>query len=356
MQHFIGLRPEAPLHGGDGAVHPDSGAVVTKPPATWPAQGRVEFKGVVLRYGRRGAARGSGSDLSDAALKGVSFVAEAGKRLAIVGRSGAGKSSLVKALVRLTEPSAGAVLIDGVDVGTIGLRDLRSKLSIIPQVCRVLQHGRAASASFLTWVRAHSSLTVHQEPVLFQGTIRSNLAPASEEATAATSDADVWAALERVGMRSAVSAMPGQLSARVTENGNNLSVGQRQLLCLARALLRRAKVLVMDEATASVDSASDALIQQTVREAFQGCTVITVAHRLQTIIDYDTVVVMGAGRVVETGPPARLLADPDGAFTQMVAQTGRESAAWLGEAAARARLARQRAAAGELAPRGTCAA
>ena len=158
-----------------------------------------------------------------------------------------------------------------------------------------------------------------------------------------TSDADVWAALERVGMHTAVSAMPGQLSARVTENGNNLSVGQRQLLCLARALLRRARVLIMDEATASVDSASDALIQKTVREAFKGCTVITVAHRLQTIIDYDTVVVMGSGRVLEFGSPAQLLRNTDGAFGQMVAQTGRESAAWLGDAAARAHAARDSA-------------
>ena len=137
MQHFISLQPEAPLHGGAGAQHPVTGKPVVQPPAAWPTRGRVEFKNVVLRYGRRGEARGSGSDMSDAALKGVSFVAEAGQRLAVVGRSGAGKSSLVKALVRLTEPSSGAVLIDGVDVGAIGLRDLRSKLSIIPQVCLV---------------------------------------------------------------------------------------------------------------------------------------------------------------------------------------------------------------------------
>ena len=193
------------------------------------------------------------------------------------------------ALFRLIEPSAGSVTIDGINTVTIGLHKLRSKLTIIPQ-----------------------------DPVLFQGTLRFNLDPFSSH-----TDSDLWTALERSHLRSFVEEQLNLgLESQVHEGGSNFSVGQRQLVCLARALLRSTKILILDEATASVDNETDRLIQETISSAFRGATVITVAHRLETIIDYDRVAVFSDGRLIEVGRPADLLNDEGAEFRGLARDAG----------------------------------
>ncbi|KAI9002587.1 hypothetical protein DFJ74DRAFT_696267 [Hyaloraphidium curvatum] len=259
-----------------------------RPPPSWPDAGRIEFKGLEMRYR---------PDLP-LVLKGVSFVVEAGKRIGIVGRTGAGKSSIMQALFRLIEPSAGSIVIDGVDIGKIGLEDLRSRLAIIPQ-----------------------------EAFVYSSTIRENLDAFNEY-----TDDEVWDCLKHSGdLAATVAADPLKLEMQIAENGDNLSAGQRQLLCLARAMLRRSRVVVMDEATASVDLATDDFIQQTIRtnERFKGRTVLTIAHRLNTVVDYDRIVVMGNGEVIEFGTPAELVQKPNGVLLGMINETGRANAAAL---------------------------
>lgn len=211
-------------------------------------------------------------------------------QVGIVGRTGAGKSSLISVLFRLIEPH-GEVVIDNIDTQIVGLHELRSKISIIPQ-----------------------------DPILFSGTIRQNLDPFSKYA-----DYQLWNCLKDANLAAAVKIMPGGLDASVSEGGSNLSVGQRQLLCLARALLKRNKILVLDEATANVDLETDALIQEAIRTKFNDCTVLTVAHRLNTIIDMDRVLVLDAGKVVEYDEPFILLTEkPNGYFTGMIKETGEQ--------------------------------
>ncbi|XP_075728231.1 ATP-binding cassette sub-family C member 4 isoform X6 [Rhipicephalus microplus] len=218
---------------------------------------------------------------------GVRQSAEIESQIGVVGRTGAGKSSIIAALFRMTEPD-GAILIDGIDIRFIGLHDLRRKISIIPQ-----------------------------DPVLFTGPIRRNLDPFSEH-----SDAELWKALEEVRLKASIEDLPGGLSTEVCEGGGNFSVGQRQLICLARAVLRQNKILVMDEATANVDPRTDALIQRTIRENFASCTVFTIAHRLHTIMDSDRVIVLDAGRIVEFDEPYKLMKSECSQFTSMVQNTG----------------------------------
>ncbi|XP_049775390.1 ATP-binding cassette sub-family C member 4-like [Schistocerca cancellata] len=244
-----------------------------KPPKGWPSSGAVVFQDVTLRYG---------ADVPPV-LKAVNFSIAPTHKVGIVGRTGAGKSSLISALFRLA-PIEGAVLLDDIDTQTIGLHDLRRHISIIPQ-----------------------------EPVLFSASMRFNLDPFQE-----FDDAKLWEALEEVELKHAVDSLDSQ----VTEGGGNLSVGQRQLVCLARAILRNNKVLVLDEATANVDTETDALIQQTIRRKFHDCTVLTIAHRLNTIMDSDRILVMDAGQVAEYGTPHELLMWPEGFLTAMVKQTG----------------------------------
>ncbi|OQV23734.1 Multidrug resistance-associated protein 9 [Hypsibius exemplaris] len=240
----------------------------------WPLLGRVVMERVVLRYD---------ATLS-AALKGISFVAEPGQRIGIVGRTGSGKSSLAAALFRLVEIESGQIQIDGVDTRSVNLITLRSRLSIIPQ-----------------------------DPVLFAGSLRYNLDPFEKY-----TEVDIWDALSRVNLHHMVKALEGGLDFKVTQNGCNFSVGERQLICMARALLRRSRILFMDEATASIDSRTDSLLQETIRTAFHNCTMLTVAHRLNTVIHYDKILVIADGRVVEFGSPFELMNNSDGVFCQMV--------------------------------------
>ncbi|KAJ5665160.1 uncharacterized protein N7477_007608 [Penicillium maclennaniae] len=279
-----------------------------RPTTEWPSEGAVEFKGYTTRYR---------PDL-DPVLKEISFSVKPGEKVGIVGRTGAGKSSLALALFRGLEAEKGQIMIDGVDIGAIGLRDLREAITIVPQ-----------------------------DPTLFTGTIRSNLDPFG-----LFSDAEIFTAIRRVHLigsgisgattpatSSTFTAVEGNgmngstltvadnknifhnLDSLVSESGSNLSQGQRQLLCLARALLKKPRVLMMDEATASIDYATDAKIQETLRELHDS-TIITIAHRLQTIIDYDKVLVLDHGRVIEFDHPWILINKEDGLFRSMCDNSG----------------------------------
>ncbi|XP_063224304.1 ATP-binding cassette sub-family C member 4-like [Bacillus rossius redtenbacheri] len=255
-----------------------------KPPQEWPSQGRIEFRSVYLAYAAE----------EPAVLKNLNFTISPSEKVGIVGRTGAGKSSLIAALFRLTGVE-GSVLIDGVDTSTIGLHDLRGKLSIIPQ-----------------------------EPVLFSGPLRKNLDPFDQY-----SDAVLWSALGEVELKEVVKDLPAGLNHKMAEGGSNFSVGQRQLVCLARAIVRNNKILVMDEATANIDPRTDALIQETVRRKFADCTVLTIAHRLLTVMDSDRILVMDAGRVMEFDQPHILLQNRSGFLWSMVQETGKAMAETL---------------------------
>ena len=266
----------------------------------WPARGRVELRGVDVRY----------RENLPLVLHGVSFVAQAGHTVGIVGRTGSGKTSLSLALFRVLELAAGSILIDGVDIARVNVHQLRRRLAIIPQ-----------------------------DPSLWSGSLRYNLDLFSEH-----SDAEIFDALERVGLAAFARAQPGQLAMEVREGGANLSAGQRQLVCLARALLRGARVVLLDEATSSLDAGSDAVVQRTLREHMRGVTVLVVAHRLETIADCDRVLALDDGRVAEFDAPAALLglAPPlepprpqgrHGVFRGLVDATGANVAAELGAVA-----------------------
>uniref|UniRef100_A0A672J2V8 ATP-binding cassette, sub-family C (CFTR/MRP), member 6b, tandem duplicate 1 n=1 Tax=Salarias fasciatus TaxID=181472 RepID=A0A672J2V8_SALFA len=232
---------------------------------------------------------GEGQPEESVGATGTGSDENAGLQVGIVGRTGAGKSSLALGIFRILEPANGRILIDGRDISQIGLHQLRSRISIIPQ-----------------------------DPVLFSGSLRMNLDPFEN-----CSDEDLWRALDLAHMKSFVSGLPQKLDHECSEGGENLSLGQRQLLCLARALLRKSRILVLDEATAAVDLNTDQLIQSTIRTQFRDCTVLTIAHRLHTILDYSRVMVMERGSVVEMDSPAQLLR-LQGVFYQMCVEAGLE--------------------------------
>jgi ABC-type multidrug transport system fused ATPase/permease subunit len=293
-------------------------------PAAWPTDGRLEVRDLAVGYA---------PDLPSV-LKGVSFSVDRNERIGIIGRTGSGKSSLTLALFRFLEAREGSIHIDGIDISKIKLHDLRSRIAIIPQ-----------------------------DPVLFSGTIRSNLDPFDEH-----TDQELRDALERVhlldsevtsgGTSGAVSTLEGtlgdevvesssnssqtkplggdskskkkntnpfaSLNSPISESGLNLSQGQRQLLCLARAIVARPKIMILDEATSAVDKTTDALIQRSIREEFQDSTLLVIAHRLSTIVDFDRILVLGAGAVVEYGAPWELLEgeEKEGGFMGMVESSG----------------------------------
>ncbi|KAK6580866.1 hypothetical protein PZA11_006354 [Diplocarpon coronariae] len=287
------------------------------PPAAWPSEGRLEVSNLVVGYAPE----------LPPVLKGLSFSVARNERIGVVGRTGAGKSSLTLALFRFLEASEGSIYIDGLDISKIKLQALRSRLAIIPQ-----------------------------DPVLFSGTVRSNLDAFDEH-----SDSELRDALQRVHLISASNSEPlaasgttsrpsrscnqrqtsglsphqnqnpspnqnanpfGSLLSPISEGGLNLSQGQRQLLCLARAIVSRPKIMVLDEATSAVDMATDALIQHSIRAEFGDSTLLVIAHRLSTIADFDKILVMGDGRVEEFGSPRELFANERGVFRAMVQQSG----------------------------------
>lgn len=267
IREYTTMKNEAP------AENPGSPS-----PPEWPAKGEVRFSHYSTRY-REGL---------DLVLRDVDCTIRPQEKIGVVGRTGAGKSSLTLALFRIIEPASGAILIDGVNIATLGLRDLRSHLTIIPQ-----------------------------DPVLFAGTLRENLDPFEE-----VEDDRVWAALAAVHLKDHVKTLPLGLEHIVSQGGENMSVGQRQLVCLARALLRRSRVLVMDEATAAVDVETDDLIQKTIREEFRDCTIITIAHRIKTIMDSSRIMVLDKGSITEFDTPQALLADSSSLFYSMAKQSG----------------------------------
>jgi ABC-type multidrug transport system fused ATPase/permease subunit len=232
----------------------------------WPWQGGLVFSGVKLRYRKD----------FDQVLKNLTLSINPGEYIGVVGRTGSGKSSIFRALLRLTEPEEGQIYLDGIDITKVGLDALRSGVSIIPQ-----------------------------DPVLFSGSIRENLDPFSK-----VSDDDLWNALEKSNMHETIRGLPGGLSFSVAEGGENFSIGQRQLICLARALVRRSKLLLLDEATSSVDYETDLLIQKTIKSEFKSSTVLTIAHRLNNIMEADRVLVMDAGEVAEFDTPSNLIQNP----------------------------------------------
>lgn len=287
IEEYATLRQEAP-------------AVTGVPvPSGWPAKGKIVFRNYSARY-REGL---------DLVLKNVSFEVQPSEKVGIVGRTGAGKSSLALALFRMIEAvdsywarasgsndvfleesrsllglptdgaltaalGGGSIEVDGVDIATLGLKDLRQHLAVIPQ-----------------------------DPMLFSGTLRENLDPLQE-----ATDVELWQALERAHLKTFVGSLAGGLSFEVAQGGENFSVGQRALVCLTRAMLRKTKILVLDEATAAVDVETDELIQKTIRSEFADRTILTIAHRIKTVMDSDKILVLDEGRVGEYGAPSELLA------------------------------------------------
>ncbi|CAH9132036.1 unnamed protein product [Cuscuta epithymum] len=253
----------------------------SRPKSEWPESGRIQIENLQVQYS---------PDLP-LVLKGITCIFPEGKKIGVVGRTGSGKSTLIQALFRVVEPSQGRIMIDEIDISNIGLQDLRSQMSIIPQ-----------------------------DPALFQGTVRTNIDPLEQH-----TDHDIWEVVDKCHLAGIVKQDYRHLDAPVAEDGENWSIGQRQLVCLARALLQRKRILVLDEATASVDTATDNVIQKTIREETSGCTVITVAHRIPTVIDNDLVLVLDEGKILEYDSPARLLEDDSSAFSNLVREFLRRS-------------------------------
>ncbi|PPR82346.1 hypothetical protein GOBAR_AA38370 [Gossypium barbadense] len=239
IKQFSSIQPEAAWHNKNHL-----------PPPNWPAHGNVELKDLQVRY----------RPSTPLVLKGITLSINGGEKIGVVGRTGSGKSTLIQAFFRLVEPTAGKIIIDDIDICMLGLHDLRSRFGIIPQ-----------------------------EPVLFEGSVRSNIDPAGQ-----FPDEEIWKSLERCQLKDVVASKPDKLDSLVVDNGDNWSMGQRQLLCLGRVMLKRSRLLFMDEATASVDSQTDSIIQKIIREDFAACTIISIAHRIPTVMDCDRVLVVDA--------------------------------------------------------------
>lgn len=243
----------------------------------WLTEGRIEFRNYSLRYRPN----------LELALKHINLTINGKEKIGITGRTGAGKSTLAAGLLRLVEAAEGVILIDGQDIAQLGLHDLRMKITVIPQ-----------------------------DPVLFSGTLRMNLDPLNQY-----TDADIWTALELTQLKNFVADLPEQLEYKCTDQGENLSTGQKQLVCLARALLQKAKVLILDEATAAIDIETDLQIQSALRTQFKESTVLTIAHRINTIMDCDRILVLENGQIAEFDTPKQLTAQK-GLFYKLMEESG----------------------------------
>ncbi|XP_071806257.1 ATP-binding cassette sub-family C member 9-like [Asterias amurensis] len=246
----------------------------TEPSVDWPKHGAITMQGISVRYAAE----------LEPVLKNISLKFRSGEKVGICGRTGSGKSSLTLALFRIIDTYKGRILIDDVDINQVPLSTLRQRIAIIPQ-----------------------------DPILFNGTIRYNLDPENRR-----SESDLWNSLEISQLKETVKRMPEGLDSEVSEGGENFSVGQRQLFCLARAFLRRSRILIMDEATASIDIETDKILQEVVATVFADCTVLTIAHRVATILDSDTILTLSDGKVVEYDTPENLLENPNSIFASLV--------------------------------------
>eukprot|EP00250_Pteridium_aquilinum_P016153 c22966_g1_i3 orf=206-4756(+) len=244
------------------------------PYVEWPQRGNISIRNLKARY----------QPTMPLVLKGLSLDIVGGQKIGVVGRTGSGKSTLIQVMFRIIEPAGGSILFDDVDISSVGLHDLRSRLGIIPQ-----------------------------DPVLFEGTVRTNMDPLNVH-----TDQEIWEGLRKCQLADIVETRAGKLDAIVVDNGENWSVGQRQLLCLGRALLKRSHILFLDEATASVDAQTDAVLQKIIREEFKTSTVISIAHRIPTVMDGDMVMVLEAGLLKEYDSPARLLEHSSSLFAALV--------------------------------------
>ncbi|KAM3711932.1 hypothetical protein ACB098_01G146500 [Castanea mollissima] len=253
-----------------------------RPMHNWPVVGEVKIIDLKVRYRPN----------APLVLQGISCILEGGHKIGIVGRTGSGKTTLTSALFRLVEPTEGMIIIDGIDISSIGLHDLRSRLGIIPQ-----------------------------DPTLFSGSVRYNLDPQSEH-----TDKEIWEVLGKCQLREAISEKEEGLNSLVMQDGSNWSLGQRQLFCLGRALLKKSQILVLDEATASIDNATDSIIQKTIRTEFTNCTVITVAHRIPTVMDCTKVLSISDGKIVEYDEPQKLMSIEGSLFGQLVKEYWSHSA------------------------------
>ncbi|XP_042949303.1 ABC transporter C family member 3-like isoform X6 [Carya illinoinensis] len=243
---------------------------------SWPSHGEVDIRNLQVRYAPH----------MPFVLRGLTCTLPRGLKTGIVGRTGSGKSTLIQTLFRIVEPTIGQIVIDGINISLIGLHDLRSRLSIIPQ-----------------------------DPTMFEGTVRTNQDPLEDYA-----DEKIWEALDKCQLGDEIRKKEEKLDSAVTENGENWSMGQRQLVCLGRVLLKKSKVLVLDEATASVDTATDNMIKETLRQHFSNCTIITIAHRITSVIDSDMVLLLNNGLIEEYDSPTRLLENKSSSFAQLVAE------------------------------------
>ncbi|KAL2550609.1 ABC transporter C family member 10 [Forsythia ovata] len=245
-----------------------------RPPVHWPTKGKVEIQDLQIKY----------RPDAPLVLHGISCTFKGGHKIGIVGRTGSGKTTLISALFRLVEPTGGKIVVDGIDISTIGLHDLRSHFGIIPQ-----------------------------DPTLFNGTVRYNLDPLAQH-----TDQEIWEVLGKCQLKEVVDEKDKGLDSLVAEDGANWSMGQQQLFCLGRALLRRSKILILDEATASIDNATDYILQKTIRTEFADCTVITVAHRISTVVDCTMVLAISDGKLVEYDQPKKLMEREDSLFGQLL--------------------------------------
>ncbi|CAK7335662.1 unnamed protein product [Dovyalis caffra] len=245
-----------------------------RPNPNWPAVGKVEIFNLKVRYRPN----------APLVLQGITCTIEGRHKVGIVGRTGSGKTTFISALFRLVEPAGGKIVIDGLDISTIGLHDLRSRFAVIPQ-----------------------------DPTLFVGSVRYNLDPLSKH-----TDQEIWEVLEKCHLRVAIQEKEEGLDSLVAQDGSNWSMGQRQLFCLGRALLKRSRILVLDEATASIDNATDSILQKTIRTEFAECTVITVAHRIPTVMDCTMVLAISDGKLVEYDEPLKLMSKEGSLFGQLV--------------------------------------